>query len=170
MIATPIHQTHRGFSLIEMLLYLAITVTLASALVTTFLSLDTTLIRNRVERELTEAAQMSLEQMVRTIRNAHSVNTAQSTLGTSPGTLAVVESGSTTAFSISNGRLVMSINGTQVGPLTSDAVTVKSLTFHHHVGSTFEMVRAELVLSTNHRTSSSTRTYYTSAVLRGAYE
>jgi type II secretory pathway pseudopilin PulG len=159
-----------GFSLIEALVYLSITVVLAGALVTTFLSLNTTLLRNRTERELTHSASVSLERMVRDIREANSVDTGMSTLGSSPGVLELESASGTTRFYLSSGALVVNVNGTEIGPLTSDAVTVQGLVFQKYTGSTTDMVRVGLTLSAVSRAASSTRTFYTSAVLRGSYE
>jgi len=161
---------HRGFSLIETLVYIAVTVLVSYAGVTTFLSLNTVLIRNQTERTLGHSANVSLERMVRDIRSAVSVNVGGSTLGTSPGVLALSQGATTTTFSVSGGNVVVAVNGTNLGPLTSDAVTVQNLTFTRYVATTTEMVRVALTLSANSKAASTTRTFYTSAVLRGSYE
>lgn len=163
-------QTQGGFSLVETVVYLGIIVLVAGALITTFLSLSTTLARNTAERELTHSANASLERIVRDIRSAASVNTGLSTFGTSTGALALLASGTTTRFYIANGNLMVSLNGVELGPLTSEQVTVQSLVFHHYVGSTTDMVRAALTLSATSKAASSTHTFYSSAVLRGSYE
>lgn len=166
------HYFHikQGFSLIEVLVYLAVTVTLAGALVTSFLSLNTVLARNATERTLTQNAQTSLERMVRGIRSADSVNLSLSTLNTSFGTLTLTEGATSTRFFISGGTLSMSVNGAGTGPLTDDGVIVRDVVFNRYVASTTEMVRVSLTLSTIGKSASSTRTFYTSAVLRGSYE
>lgn len=166
-----IHKKNaRGFSLIEILVYLAVTVTLAGALVTVFLSLNTTIARNTTERALMEGANVSLEQLSRVIRDADSINAGLSTFASTTGALALVESTTTTRFYLSGSTLMMSVNGADVGPLTSDEVSVGGVTFTRYTGSTTEMVRVGLTLTAIGKASSSTRTFYTSAVLRGTYE
>lgn len=160
----------RGFSLIEVMVYLAVTVLVAGALVSTFVSLNDILFRNKTERELTHSASVSLERMTRAIRGADSINTGLSTFGTSPGALTLIDSGTTTAFYMSGSDLMVSVNGAELGPLTSDVVTVESVVFNRYTGSTTDMVRVALTLSAVGKNSSSTRTFYTSAVLRGSYE
>lgn len=160
----------RGFTLIETLVYLGVMVLVASALVTTFLSLDTTLLKNRIDRSLTESVSVSLERISRAIRSADSVDIPGSTFGTSPGVLKLTEGATTTVFSLVSGRLTMSINGVDQGPLTSEAVTVGELTFTRYAGAVSELVRVALTLSAVSDTASSTRTFYTSAVVRGSYE
>jgi len=164
------YHTTRGVTLIETLVYIAVMLVLSGALFLTFFSLDTVLVRNKVERELTDSASVSLERMSRAIRSAGSVNTGLSTLGSSPGALAVQEGTTTTRFYISGNNLMMSVNGVVLGPLTADGVTVESLVFTRYVGVSSEMVRVALTLSSDNPAASSTRTFYTSAVLRGSYE
>lgn len=165
-------HTARGFTLIEILVYLAVFVLIATALVVTFLSFNTTFVRNQTERALTQEARLALDTISLSIRDAGMLNTAQSILNTSPGVLELKSGATTTRFykSSSSGALVYAINGSEVGPLTSDAVTVKRLTFHHFVGSTTDLVRVELTLHAENKAASSTRTFYTSAIMRGTYE
>ena len=160
----------KGFSLVEMMVYLAIMLLLAGALITTFFSLGTVLERNATERALTRGAQVSFERISRIIRSADTVNLGLSTLGTSMGTLALNESATTTRFYISGGNLVIEVNGVEHGPLTCDSITVQNVVFNRYVGSTTEMVRVALTLSAVGRSSSSTQTFYSSAILRGSYE
>jgi Tfp pilus assembly protein PilW len=163
-------RTKHGFSVVEILIYLSVTVLVAGALVTTFLSLTTTLLRNKTEQELAHSASVSLERMVRDIREAHSVDTGMSVLGTSPGVLELESASGTTRFYVTGDDLVVSVDGAVVGPLTSDVVTVQNVVFNLYTGSTTNMVRIALTLSAVSRAASSTRTFYTSAVLRGSYE
>ncbi len=153
-----------------MLVYMAVLILVVGALVTTFLSLDTVFIRNKTDRELTHAATVSLERIVRTIKDADSVDTGLSTLGSSPGVL-VLESGTTTTrFYVSSSTLVVSKNGTVVGPLTSDEVQVDRLVFQRYTNSETELVRVSLTVSNHSKAASSTRTFYASAVIRGTYD
>lgn len=167
------HMTSKrnyGFSLIEIMVYLAVTVTLAGALVTVFLSLNTAIARNTTERALTEGVSVGLEQISRAMREADSVNTGLSSLNTPSGALALVNGTTTTRFYLTGDVLMMSVNGTEVGPLTGEAVTVQEMTFFQYIGDETELVRAALTLSAVGKASSSTRTFYTSGVLRGSYE
>jgi type II secretory pathway pseudopilin PulG len=168
MMRTSHHN--RGFSLVEVLVYLSVMVLVAGGLITTFLSLDTVFLRNRTDRELMVSASMTLEQMTRAIRNAESINLAGSSFNTSPGALSLTTGATTTRFFISGGGIAVSVNGVELGPLTSDDVTVESLIFTHYIGTTTELVRVELTLSATSSVASSTRAFYTSAVLRGTYE
>lgn len=160
----------KGFTLIEMLVYISVMLLIAVGLVTTFHSLDTALLKNRDDRALTESATVSLERIGRAIRSADSVNTGMSTLGSSPGVLTLTEGATTTKFSLVSGNLMLTINSKDVGPLTGDDVTVNSLTFTYYPGTATDLVRVALTLTRVGDVSTTTRTFYTSAVLRGSYE
>lgn len=160
----------RGFSIIEVLVYIAVLVLIAGAVVTTYLSLDIVLLRNQTERELTGAAEITLERMLRDIREAESVNMGVSTLGSSPGVLAVQSAATATRFYLSGNSIAVDVNGVPRGPLTPDSVSVQNLMFRRYQNAGTEMVRIALTLSATNKAASTTRTYYTSAVLRGSYE
>ena len=163
-------RSDRGFTLVETLVYLAVTVLVSGALVTTFLSLTTVIARSAIERALTRDADISLELMLRAIREASTVNTGLSTLGTSPGVLALTDGATTTRFYLSSSRLTKSVNGTDVGPLTSSGVSIQNFTVNRYVGGTTEMVRISLTLHAENKVASSTRTFNIGATLRGSYE
>ena len=162
-------QKKRGFSLVEVLVYLAVLILVVSVSISTYLSLNTVLLRNKTERTLTNAAHVALERVVRDIRNSSTVNTGLSTLGSSPGVL-TLDSGTTTQFQLSGDSVAVSVNGTELGPLTGPNVTVDELIFYRYLGLTTELVRVKLTLSVSTKAASSTRTFYSSAVLRGSYE
>lgn len=162
-------KTERGFTLVEMLVYMSVFMLIASALVITFLSFDTTLIRNKTERVLAQEARVGLEHMLLSIRHADSVDTGLSTLDSSPGEL-VLDGDEETRFYVSGGILMMDIDGTTLGPITSDAVTVENITFNYQSNTATDIVRIELTLSSETKAASSTRTFNAGAILRGTYE
>jgi type II secretory pathway pseudopilin PulG len=160
----------RGFSLVEVLVYLAVTVLVSLAGVETYLSLDTVLVRNATERAVNHSAMVALERIGSEIKSGIGLNTAQSTFGSSPGELTVVYGTTTSNFSVNAGQLIFTQNGTVIGPLTSESVIVESFVVDRYVGTTTEIVRISLTLSGNSKAASTTRTYYTSGVLRGTYD
>jgi type II secretory pathway pseudopilin PulG len=161
-----------GFTLVEILVYVAVTVLVMLASVTTLLSLDDVLIRNQTERALTNAANVTLERVLRDVRGATNVNLGLSSFGSSPGTL-VVETeaaATTTEFYVTGGAVHASVNGNDIGPLTPSSVSVESLIFYHYIGTSTEMIRTELTLRAESKVASTTKTYRASGVLRGSYE
>lgn len=160
----------RGFTLIEMLVYMAVLVVVVGALVTTFLSFNTVFFRNTAERALTEEARIALEYILGSIRQADMVNVAESVLESSPGTLVLSTNGIETTFEVSSSTLTVSEDGNEVGPLTSDAVGVDALTFIRYEDTATELVRIALTLSVDTPVYTTTKTFYASAVVRGTYE
>ncbi len=159
-----------GFSLVEMLVYIAVMVSVSLAGVLTYLSLNSGLVRNATERSVNHAAQVALERITRDIRGAVTVNTGLSTLGTTPGVLTLTNNATTTTYSISGGALSLTVNGVSLGALTGSGVTINDFVVNRYVGTSTELVRVKLTLSAVTKAASTTRTYYTSAVLRGSYE
>jgi type II secretory pathway pseudopilin PulG len=170
MSTLPTQSRSAGFSLVEILVYIAVTVSITLAGVLTYLSLSSGLARNATERAVNHAAQVALERITRDIRGAITVNAAQSTLGSSPSVLTLSNSATTTQYSIVSGALSLSVDGKTVGPLTGSGISVDNFTVNRYVGTSTELVRVKLTLSAVTKAASTTRTYYTSAVLRGSYE
>ncbi len=162
--------TSRGFTLVETLVYMAVFVLVAIALVMTFLSFDTVFLRNKLERVVANEAQTSLEYIAQAIRQADSVNTGLSTFDTASGVLALEGGATSTRIYTSGGLLMLDVEGVTVGPLTSDAVTVEGITFNHQVGTLTDLIRVTLTISADNKAASTTKTFYTSGVLRGSYE
>lgn len=162
----------RGFSLPEVLVYIAVLVLIAGAAVNTFFSLSDVLLRNQTERRLSETAQMTLEYIVREIRNAETADV------TIPQTLGLSSFGSPTTTSIQkqwNNEVTVHKNGSYYGNLTPETgVILEDIQFsrYEELGAEVEtqLVRVALTLSYNTKAASTTRTYYTSAVLRRSYE
>lgn len=163
-------HTQKGFSLVEMLVYIAVLVLVSMAVVLTFFSLRDTFERNRVERELADAATNVLERIGRDARNAESIDVLLSTLGTSPGTLVLNSGATTTSFYIATGTVAVSVNSSEIGPLVPQGVSVDSLIFRRYTNAATEAVRIELILSVSGSFASSTKSFYTTAVLRGSYD
>ncbi len=159
-----------GFSLIEVIIYLAVLVLATIAVVTTFFSLRSVFERNRTERELADAATEILERIGREARYATSVKVT-STLDTSPGVLDLDQGATTTKFYVSNNNVTVSQNGVVQGPLDPDSVSVNSLIFNKYdITGTSTAVRTALTLSVSGRYASTSKTFYTTSILRGSYD
>jgi type II secretory pathway pseudopilin PulG len=168
---TPLHTKYnRGFSLIEMLVYLAVTVLVSLAGVLTYLSLDDVMVRNETERAVNHSAIVALERIGYEIRQATGVNVVQSTFGVSPSELTLSRGATTTNFEVVGNALMLTVNGVTLGTLTGEDVIVEDFVVHRYVGTTTELVRVALTMSGNSKAATTTRTYYTSAVIRGSYE
>lgn len=172
LFVSPQNRTIRtqGFSLIEMLVYMAVLILAISASVNIFLSLNTVLVRNATERALTHSASVTLERIIRDLRSADIVDLTPSIFDVSPGVLTLIQGATTTVYTLDAGVVIATVNGTPFGLLTGEGVVADSLIFTRYTTGDTELIRVALTLSTHAKAASSTRTFYTSGVLRGSYE
>lgn len=163
-------HTERGFTLIEILVYLAILVTVSGGALTMLFSLTDNINSGRSERLVTNSATIALERMLSDIRGADLVDTFYSTFDTNPGALTLIDGASTTAYSVVDGAIVIAKDGVTVGQLTNEQVTVDALRFYHYDNLQTEMVRILMTLTGVVGDATTTRTFEAASVLRGSYE
>lgn len=162
-----------GFTLIEILVYIAILAVLSVAAVNMLLLVSSSLAEIRVTRSINAAAASSLERIIRQIRDADAVNVGSSTLGSSPGVLSLSGSESPVLihrFSVSGGTLFFqSGSNTPIG-LTASGLTVTNLVFRLITTSTTsQAVKVELTLAASTGKATTTQNFYGTAVLRNSY-
>jgi prepilin-type N-terminal cleavage/methylation domain-containing protein len=145
-------RTYRnGFSLVELILYIAILSIVVSAVTLSGTTLLRTYVRMQATQELAQAGASALERISREIRFASAVDIGQSTLGSNPGTLALTTrnaSGTamTVRFSVSGGRVMYRENAGTLIPLTHAGVTASNLVFTRASNSETQAVRVDLTL------------------------
>ena len=175
-----LHSTKRknaGTSLAEAMVYIALLVIIFAGIVRGVFMLSTSYRNVKTYRSIESSAVSSMDRMVREIRNATDVNTAQTSYGISAGSLALNSinasgTASTVRFyvSTSTSRLYLEENGVNVGPLTPSNVIVSNLTFRSFSTSTVSAVKIEMTVAS--ASSSSvffSRNFYGTALLRGSY-
>jgi len=164
---------NRGFSLIEVLIYLALLVLLSSVVVGIVLSLSNTFYNIRANRALETGAIATLERMALEIRNADSILLSGSILNTSPGELEVIQNIDETSqnirFYVDEGNVNVSIDGGEGSTLFPSAVSVDSLIFRRVVNGVSEGVRIELSLQSVVGRISLTKLFTDFVILRGSY-
>lgn len=163
-------EQRKGFTLVEMLVYVGLMVVVLVALVNMLLSMSKAYGYLKYSKHLQTSAVTSLDRMVRDIRNAVSVNVAQSTLDSSPGVLTInttTVSGTAQTFKyyISGGAVKVVQDGADLGPLTLPDVTVNSLIFRKIETGISQAIKIELTLTAGTRTAN----FYDTAILRGSY-
>src|ERR1041385_3348551 len=170
----PTMQKTRGMTIVEMLFYIAILVVLTGVTVSTLISLSNIYRNLRSLEAVNESAQSSLERIVRESRGATSIDTTQSTLGSSPGNLflySLDQNGATTTvqFYVSNSAIRIKEAGVDAGPLTASNVRVTNLVFRRIATSTSQAVKIEMTLESGTSTNYVSKNFYSTAVLRGSY-
>jgi len=151
-----------------------ILVLLVAATIGTLLSLSSIYRNLRSLEAVNESAQSSLERIVRESRGATSIDTLQSTLGTSPGDLflnTLDQNGATTTveFFLTGKTIHIKEAGADIGPLTASNVLVTNLVFRRIATTTSQAVKVEMTLESGTSTNYVSKNFYSSAVLRGSY-
>jgi type II secretory pathway pseudopilin PulG len=161
----------RGFSLIEMVVYIAILVFMLIIISEVVFSVSR---NNRVikaVRTVELSAVGALERMNREIRNADSIDTAASSFGVSPGVLSLDgEDDAGVAYSVefylSDGRVRVRENGIEAGALTQASSTVTTLIFSRFSATTTEGVRIEMAVESGTSTAYRSETFYSTVLIR----
>lgn len=164
----------RGFSLIEVIVYIAILAVLSTFAVNTLLLIHSSLAEIRVTRALNASAAVAVERMIRVIRDGRSVNIGASTFGSSPGVLALTGSESpalTHRFSVSGKALLLESGSNPAVRLTPSGVLVENLVFRLVTASTTsQAIKVELTLAASTGKATTTQNFYGTAVLRNSYD
>lgn len=162
------YKNNRGFTLVEMILYLALMSIIALIIVQ---SLVAVLKSNRgafADINLRNAGYSAMEGMLREIYSSDNITTSGSSLQMTQGTNIVLFATSTQAsttlyYSEGVGAPVT------VGPLTSKGVAVKSLTFTKINTGKSLAVRIQMKLETTVNGVTRSEWFYGTGILRGSY-
>jgi len=167
------HAQKGGYTLLETIiamsilsLVLVVAVSTLSVFVRSYQSIQA------VSR-INSSATVALERITREIRRASSIDYINTTLNTHPGRLVLnsVYNGSITTidFYFDNGVLKMKRGGVEIGALTRKNVTVDNLIFYISSGALSSIIRTDIDFTTTARGATTSATFYSSTVLRGAY-
>ncbi|MDO8590465.1 MAG: prepilin-type N-terminal cleavage/methylation domain-containing protein [bacterium] len=160
----------RGFSLVEMIIYVGLLALILVSLVNMLLGMSRAYGYLKFSQHIQTSAVIALDRMVRDIRNAESVSVPESVLDTSPGILTLNTTTATSSlqtlqFFVSNGALRVKQDGGDLGPLTLPDVTVDNLVFRQMNTGISEAVKIDLTLSSGTHTAN----FYATALLRDSY-
>ncbi len=161
----------RGFSLVEMLIYMAILVLMLAVIMNIVISVISSGRVIKSLRNIENSTLVSFERITREIRQAGSINTASSVLNTNPSELILNDVDSlgnprTVRFYLSSGILMMSENGMVAGALTQNNAYVSSLVFRRFSGSNSEGIRTEISIESGTSTHYRTNNFYFSSLSR----
>ena len=169
---TSTKKISRGYSLVEMVIYVAILSVISLLAINTILSFGPSYHTLLAYRSAENSGVLSMERMSRDIRSATSVDTANSTLGTSPGVLTLVATSNnvstTTKFYVQNSVLKVDINGTYFGPLSEASSSITSLIFRVLSGNTSSAVKVDMTVQGKAGAITEVKTYHATIILRGS--
>src|SRR3989338_2893396 len=125
-------STSRGFSLIEIVLYIAmvgVVLVVAAMFATDFFSSNA---KVQALEEASRNARYAADRIAAEVRSAATINQGASVFGANPGTLSIGSSvplNDPTVFTVSGGALMVSQGGAPAEPITSGRVSITDLTF-----------------------------------------
>lgn len=157
-------------SIVDTLVYCAVLIILTGAAVTAILTLNTVFERNKAERVITNAATMVIERFARDVRDADTINLLLSTLAASSSVVVLENGATTTTYQVVNGAVMLDVQGVSYGALTPSDIKVQNFSVVRYSGSRSDALRLTLDLATSGRFASTSKTFHSSAVLRGSYE
>lgn len=165
---------NKGMSILETLIYTAI---LAMVMFMIFKSVTSTIVLHRsvkVSQTLESSGIVSIERILREIRNGTNVDIAGSSFGVSPGVLKISGTDSdgdpyNVTFDVSNGVIRIKNNDLNPEPLTASLVNVDSLIFRHISNGNSEAIRVEASFSAGIASSTKELDLYGFAILRSSY-
>ena len=164
----------KGFSLVEAIFYISLLTVVLVSTVNMLLAVTQSYRSVKLAQAIERSASVSFERMTREIRQAMSIDSVGSTLGSSPGTLVlrlVDQSGNnhTTTFSVEDGGLILTIDGVEHGRVTSSNVSVLNLVFNRIYTGISEAVKIEMTLQSSQGDLQRSDSFYTTVVLKGSY-
>jgi len=145
----------KGFTLVEVLIYLAIIGITIASFVAFSMQISDSKIKNYVVEEVQANARVALDIMSQKIKSANGVNTVLSTFDVDPGELSLsMADGSKnpTVFDLDQNDGILQITQGTDDPvsLTSDEVKITNLVFTNvSSGGTYENIRIEMTVEFN---------------------
>lgn len=168
------HTGSKGFTLVELIVYVAILAVVTVLAIQSTMTMTRAFADLRVSRDLNSSATALFERITRDVRSAESVDTAQSTLGTSPGRLMLNTTDTsgtamTVEYYVESGLVKIRENGVAQGAIMGSHTTIGSFVVRHLTNITTEAVRVEATITATRGDITKTRSFYTTTVIRGSY-
>ena len=160
----------KGYSLIEMVIYVSLLTALFIMAINMLLSFSQSYKTLSALRIAEHSAIDSMERITREVRSATSVDSANSTLGTSPGVITLVATSAgvstTTKFYVQNGVLKVDVAGVYLGPLTLSSATTTNLVFRLLNNGTSNAVKIDLTVEATAGNITKAKTYHSTVILQ----
>lgn len=163
-----------GITMVETLIYIGIFVVALTVIIQMMFAVTKTHRLVKLRQSLEASGIISMERMLREIRNASSVDTVNSVLDSSPGRLTLSgtdANGNNYAleFSVASGAVGLSKNGGAAGALSAPGISVDSLVFRRITNNISEGVKVELSFSGADGTETKNLDLFGFAILRNSY-
>jgi len=160
-----------GFSLLEMLLYVAILTFMIVVIMNILVSVSRSQKALVASRNIQASGMLTLERITREVRDANTISITESVFATHPGRL-VLESfdelgnSRKVEFFLLNGAVHIMEDGVDLGQLSQPGVVVTGLLFRYLSSPNSKGVRTELILESGTGIASRTINLYSTSVIR----
>jgi len=166
-------MTNKGYTLVEMVIYLALLALFLGVIVMVLLGVGQSLTYVQTTLDIQKSAITSVDRIIREVQQATSIDSGNSVFNTSPGTLSLTtkdDSGNTVTRTIylDDGRVHMKENGIDMGALTTSDVTVTALTFQYINVVASKAVKVEMTIQGGTGANALSENFYTTAVVRSS--
>ncbi len=160
----------KGYTLVEMVIYVSVMSIVTLLIVNTVLTFSKSYKEINALRIVDGSAIDSMERISREVRGSVSVDTVNSTLGSNPGVLTLIQSSgsqsTTTKFYVESGTLKVDVNGVYSGPLTGTGIVVDSLVFSKIDSNVTSAIKIDMTITGTYALTSKTKIYHTTVLLK----
>lgn len=166
---------NRGYSIIEILVYLAIFTALSIVVINSFMVILFSFNTTNMNRALLESGTIAMERMSREIRQAESIEIGESSFVISPGVLQLkstdIENGdpAIVRFETVNQALHLYKDDNDMGNLLDQNISITNLIFRRISSTNSEAVKIEMTLLYDRGQMTKSANFYNTIVLRGGY-
>lgn len=167
------HSSCRGFTLVEMVIYVAFFTLLSVLAIEATMIAMKSFYALRITHNINQSATVALERMSREIRNAYDIDTTQSTLNTNPGRLMLKTkdgggANTTIEFYTSGNQIRAKEGGIDRGSFMTKNTTVTNLIFRQSTTTNSKAIKIEMTLHDTHGIIQKNSNFYNTIILRGS--
>ncbi len=164
-----------GSSLIETMVYVAVLAMVFGVFTSLVLAVNRSYAQIAIIRNLDIAGITVMERITREIRDSSSIDTPNSTFGSTPGILSLKQTDqngivSNIIFKVTGQNIQIKVDGVDQGTLLPSGVTVPSLIFRSIDSGKSKAVKIEIQLVAQAGNITRTQNYYATIILRGSYK
>lgn len=168
-----IKQNKGGYSLIEIVIYLAIFTTMSIVVINSFIVVLSSFSAIRSNHDLLESGSVSMERIAREIRQAKNIDIVNSSVNggeylqlnstDSSGNNMIIK------FIKEGNALNLYKNGTIVGNILNQNIIVNSISFYRIATSNSEAIKIQMEIEDTRGKSNKIQNFYNTVVVRGGY-
>ncbi len=163
----------RGFTLVEMVVYVAFFAVLSILAVNSTLIVMKSFYALRLTQSINQSATVALERMSREIRNAYDIDTVQSTFGVNSGRLTLrtkdsLGANTTMEFYVSGSQLFLIEGGVYKGSLMTKNAILTNLVFRQIANPNSRAVKIEMSIRETRGILQKDVNFYNTIILRGS--